>query len=94
MKRDLASAKKRLADLDVKLKRTYEDNMSGKLPDHIFAMFIADYDTERETLKAKVAELEKALEKVRMQRLILTASPPLSKNTPALKNSTASCCTN
>ena len=65
MKRDLASAKKRLADLDVKLKRTYEDNMSGKLPDHIFTMFIADYDTERATLKANIAEMEKALEKVR-----------------------------
>ena len=65
MKRDLASAKKRLADLDVKLKRTYEDNMSGKLPDHIFTMFIADYDTERATLKAHIAEMEKALEKVR-----------------------------
>ena len=65
MKRDLASAKKRLADLDMKLKRTYEDNMSGKLPDHIFTMFIADYDTERTTLKANIAEMEKALEKVR-----------------------------
>ena len=65
MKRDLASAKKRLADLDMKLKRTYEDNMSGKLPDHIFTMFIADYDTERATLKANIAEMEKALEKVR-----------------------------
>ena len=65
MKRDLASAKKRLADLDVKLKRTYEDNMSGKLPDHIFTMFIADYDTERATLKANIAEMEKSLEKVR-----------------------------
>ncbi len=65
MKRDIASAKKRLADLDVKLKRTYEDNMSGKLPDHIFTMFIADYDTERATLKANIAEMEKALEKIR-----------------------------
>ena len=65
MKRDLASAKKRLADLDVKLKRTYEDNMSGKLPDHIFTMFIADYDQERAALKANIAEMEKALEKVR-----------------------------
>ncbi len=40
MKRDLASAKKRLAD-------------------HIFTMFIADYDTERATLKANIAEMEK-----------------------------------
>lgn len=39
--------------------------MSGKLPDHIFTMFIADYDKERATLKESIAELEKALEKVR-----------------------------
>lgn len=65
MKRDLASAKKRLADLDVKLKRAYEDNMNGKLPDHIFSMFIADYDAERAGLRLSISDMEKALEKVR-----------------------------
>lgn len=65
MNRDLASAKKRLADLDVKLKRTYEDNLSGKLPDHIFSMFIADYDTEKAALRTTISDLEQALERVR-----------------------------
>ena len=65
MKRDLTSAKKRLADLDVKLKRAYEDNMNGKLPDHIFSMFIADYDAERAGLRSSISDIEKALEKVR-----------------------------
>ena len=65
MKRDLTSAKKRLADLDVKLKRAYEDNMNGKLPDHIFSMFIADYDAERAELRSSISDMEKALEKVR-----------------------------
>ena len=65
MKRDLTSAKKRLADLDVKLKRAYEDNMNGKLPDHIFSMFIADYDAERAGLRSSISDMEKALEKVR-----------------------------
>ena len=64
MKRDLTSAKKKLADLDVKLKRSYEDNISGKLPDHIFSMFIADYDAEKEALKTSISDLEKALDKV------------------------------
>lgn len=64
MKRDLTSAKKRLADLDVKLKRAYEDNMNGKLPDHIFSMFIADYDAERAGLRSSISDMEKALEKV------------------------------
>lgn len=65
MQAELASAEKRLAELDVKLKRTYEDNISGKLPDHIFSMFIADYDAEKAALKATVANTRKALEKVR-----------------------------
>lgn len=65
MKRDLTSSKKRLADLDVKLKRAYEDNMNGKLPDHIFSMFIADYDAERAGLRSSISDMEKALEKVR-----------------------------
>lgn len=65
MRSELASAEKRLAELDVKLKRTYEDNISGKLPDHIFSMFIEDYDNEKAALKATIANIRKALEKVR-----------------------------
>ena len=65
MQAELASAEKRLAELDVKLKRTYEDNISGKLPDHIFSMFIADYDAEKAALKTTIANTRKALEKVR-----------------------------
>lgn len=65
MQRELASAEKRLAELDVKLKRAYEDNINGKLPDHIFSMFISDYDAEKATLKATIADLRKSLEKVK-----------------------------
>ena len=65
MQRELASAEKRLAELDVKLKRAYEDNINGKLPDHIFSMFISDYDAEKATLKATIADMRKSLEKVK-----------------------------
>ena len=64
-KKELAQAQKRLAELDVKLKKTYEDNMSGKLPDHIFSMFINDYDAEKATLKESVRDMERKLEKAR-----------------------------
>lgn len=64
MKCDFVLVKKWLVDLDVKLKCIYEDNMSGKLFDYIFVMFIVDYDMEWEILKVKVVELEKVLEKV------------------------------
>lgn len=62
MQRELASAEKRLAELDVKLKRAYEDNINGKLPDHIFSMFISDYDTEKAALKATISSFRKSLE--------------------------------
>ena len=65
MQGELASAEKRLAELDVKLKRTYEDNINGKLPDHIFSMFISDYDAEKAALKATIANIRKSLEKVK-----------------------------
>ncbi len=50
-KTKFARAQKQLAELDVKLKKTYVDNMSGKLSDHIFRMFIADDDAEKATRK-------------------------------------------
>lgn len=65
MQGELASTEKRLAELDIKLKHTYEDNINGRLTDHIFSMFISDYDTEKTTLKATIADIRKSLEKVR-----------------------------
>lgn len=65
MQTELSRAKKRQSELDVKLKKVYEDNLSGKLPDHIFSMFINDYDREKATLKDTIASLEKSLEKVK-----------------------------
>lgn len=64
-RKELVQAQKRLSDLDVKLKKSYEDNMSGKLPDHIFTMFIADYDGEKATLKESILNMERTLEKAR-----------------------------
>jgi hypothetical protein len=65
IRKELAQAQKQLAELDVKLKKSYEDNISGKLPDQIFRMFVADYDTEKDTLKKSVRDMETALEKAR-----------------------------
>jgi len=64
-KKEQTGAQKQLAELDVKLKKSYEDNMSGKLPDHIFKMFIADYDDEKAALKEAVRDMELTLEKAR-----------------------------
>lgn len=62
MKSELASSRKRLGELDAKLRRVYEDNLSGKLPDHIFTMFISDYDKEKAELRGTIKELEKRID--------------------------------
>lgn len=46
MKSELTASRNQLAGLDAKLRRAYEDNLSGKLPDHIFTMLIGNYDEE------------------------------------------------
>ncbi len=54
MKSELTASRKQLAGLDAKLRRAYEDNLSGKLPDHIFTMLIGNYDEEKETLQRTI----------------------------------------
>ena len=62
MKSELTASRKQLAGLDAKLRRAYEDNLSGKLPDHIFTMLIGNYDEEKETLQRTIRELEKRID--------------------------------
>lgn len=62
MKTELAASRNQLAGLDTKLRRAYEDNLSGKLPDHIFTMLIGNYDKEKESLQATIRELEKRID--------------------------------
>ena len=62
MKTELTSTKKRLGEMDAKLRRVYEDNLSGKLPDHIFSMFVTDYDSEKASLRESVRDLEKRID--------------------------------
>lgn len=62
MKSELVSSRKQLGALDTKLRRVYEDNLSGKLPDHIFTMFISDYDKEKAGLRETIRDLEKRID--------------------------------
>jgi len=57
-KRELTKLKKRQEEIDVRLKKVYEDNITGKLPDDIFRSFLRDYETERDTLRESVKTLE------------------------------------
>ena len=61
---ELAKAERRIVELDNIIKRTYEDNLSGKLSDSLFAKFQKDYEDEYVTLESKVALLKGEIEDV------------------------------
>ena len=51
-KKALTDADKRIAELDVIIKRLYEDNITGKLTDERFIKLSRDYELEQGNLKA------------------------------------------
>jgi DNA invertase Pin-like site-specific DNA recombinase len=61
-KKEIASAKRRIAELDGFIKKLYEGNATGKIPDRHFEKLLAEYDEEQQILESRVAELEAKLE--------------------------------
>ena len=57
-KKELTTAQRKLPELEAKIKRVYEDNISGKLPDNLFATFLADYQAEKTTLQERIRTLQ------------------------------------
>lgn len=60
-RKQIAQAKKRHAELDGLVKKLYEANATGKLPDKHFSRLLAEYDEEQATLEASIAEWERLL---------------------------------
>jgi len=56
-KKELSKAQKRCNELDILIKKLYEANALGKLPDEHFNKIFADYDTEQKQLNESIAEL-------------------------------------
>ena len=57
----LKKAEKRIEELNVLIKKLYEANALGKLPDEHFNKLFADYDSEQKELYSQVKEYEKKL---------------------------------
>lgn len=57
-KKELVTIKKRIAELDNFIKKLYEGNASGKIPDRQFEKLMAQYDTEQQELEERAAEIE------------------------------------
>ena len=66
-KKELVTAKKRIAELDNFIKKLYEGNASGKIPDRQFEKLMAQYDTEQQELEARVAEIEAKISELRQE---------------------------
>lgn len=61
-KTQLAKAKRRHKELDGLVKKLYEANATGKLPDKHFTRLFAEYDEEQAALEASIAEWQEQIE--------------------------------
>lgn len=52
------TAAKRIDELNDLIKKLYEGNATGKIPDRHFTRLLADYDSELSTLEARTEELD------------------------------------
>lgn len=60
-RKQLEKAEKRLAELDIVFRKTYEDNALGKITYEQFSFLAAGYDEERNTLKSSITELKELI---------------------------------
>ena len=52
---------RRISELDILLKRLYEDNVFGRISDERFASLSADYEAEQRKLKDRYNEIQAML---------------------------------
>lgn len=60
-KKRLHKAEKRIAELDVLIKKLYEGNATGRIPDKHFDRMLAEYDTEQGGLEQEISALQQAI---------------------------------
>lgn len=65
LKKKIAKAKKRSAELDVLIKKLYESYATGKITEHRFDILCAQYEQEQAELDAMIAADQRALEAFR-----------------------------
>ena len=60
-KKRLRQVEKRIAELDELIRKLYEGNATGKIPDKHFNRLLVEYDTEQSTLEQEAAELKEGI---------------------------------
>lgn len=66
-KKELVNIKKRIAELDNYIKRLYEGNASGKIPDRQFEKLMAQYDSEQQELEEREKEIEVSIHEIQQE---------------------------
>ena len=66
-KKELVNIKKRIAELDNYIKRLYEGNASGKIPDRQFEKLMAQYDSEQQELEERVKKIEVSIHEIQQE---------------------------
>lgn len=66
-KKELVNIKKRIVELDNYIKRLYEGNASGKIPDRQFEKLMAQYDSEQQELEERVKEIEVSIHEIQQE---------------------------
>ena len=61
LKTDLSKKEKRFADLDLLIKKVYEDNAMGKLPDRRYEMLSSGYEKEQQEIEISMREMKEKL---------------------------------
>lgn len=59
---ELAKAEERVSELNMLFRRSYEDNVKGKISDEQFSFLTADFDDEKRKLENRIYELSKELD--------------------------------
>jgi DNA invertase Pin-like site-specific DNA recombinase len=62
-RRRLTKLRRRAAELETLIRKTYEDNALGKLPDRRYAALSEQYEQEQEVTAAEITELQSAIER-------------------------------
>ena len=65
----VSKAQRRYKELDGLVKKLYEGNATGKIPDKHFTRLLAEYDEEQTGLEAAIAQWQEAIESWNADRL-------------------------
>ena len=86
-RKQIVQAKKRHAELDGLVKKLYEANATGKLPDKHFSRLLAEYDEEQAALEASMTEWQGLLDNWNADRVRMTEFIDLPPSgTPIFRN--------